>query len=52
MRICDGIRQLSYHAEPRTNMALDLENIENWSLWLDLRVVLRTVAVVLRGEGR
>jgi exopolysaccharide biosynthesis polyprenyl glycosylphosphotransferase len=26
--------------------------IENWSLWLDLKVVLRTVAEVLRGGGR
>jgi exopolysaccharide biosynthesis polyprenyl glycosylphosphotransferase len=26
--------------------------IENWSLWLDLKVVVRTVAEVLRGGGR
>ncbi|WBB70633.1 sugar transferase [Micromonospora sp. WMMD812] len=26
--------------------------IENWSLWLDIKVVLRTVAEVLRGGGR
>jgi exopolysaccharide biosynthesis polyprenyl glycosylphosphotransferase len=26
--------------------------IENWSLWLDVKVVLRTVAEVLRGGGR
>ncbi len=26
--------------------------IENWSLWLDIKVILRTVAVVLRGSGR
>ncbi|MDQ1684880.1 MAG: hypothetical protein QOC82_1617 [Frankiaceae bacterium] len=26
--------------------------IENWSLWLDLKIVLRTVAVVLGREGR
>jgi exopolysaccharide biosynthesis polyprenyl glycosylphosphotransferase len=26
--------------------------IENWSLWLDLKVVLRTVAEVFRGSGR
>jgi len=26
--------------------------IENWSLWLDLKVLLRTVAEVLRGGGR
>jgi exopolysaccharide biosynthesis polyprenyl glycosylphosphotransferase len=26
--------------------------IENWSLWLDLKVVVRTVAEVFRGRGR
>jgi exopolysaccharide biosynthesis polyprenyl glycosylphosphotransferase len=26
--------------------------IENWSLWLDVKVVLRTVAEVFRGRGR
>ncbi len=33
------------------NMALDLEYIERWSLWMDLRILLRTVAVVLQGTG-
>ena len=26
--------------------------IENWSLWLDVKVILRTVAEVVRGGGR
>jgi exopolysaccharide biosynthesis polyprenyl glycosylphosphotransferase len=26
--------------------------IENWSLWLDVKVLLRTIAEVLRGRGR
>jgi len=30
---------------------LDLEYIDNWSLWLDLKILLRTVPVVLAGEG-
>jgi exopolysaccharide biosynthesis polyprenyl glycosylphosphotransferase len=34
-----------------TNMALDLEYIENWSLGLDLRILLMTIPAVLRGEG-
>jgi exopolysaccharide biosynthesis polyprenyl glycosylphosphotransferase len=32
-------------------MALDLEYIENWSLGLDLIIVLRTVPVLLSGRG-
>jgi exopolysaccharide biosynthesis polyprenyl glycosylphosphotransferase len=31
---------------------LDLDYIDNWSLWLDLRILLRTVKVVLAWEGR
>lgn len=30
---------------------LDLEYIDNWSLWLDLKILLRTVPVVLMGSG-
>ena len=29
----------------------DFEYIDNWSLWLDLRILLKTVPVVLRGTG-
>jgi len=32
-------------------MALDLEYIDNWTLWLDLRLILRTIPTVLRGSG-
>jgi exopolysaccharide biosynthesis polyprenyl glycosylphosphotransferase len=40
-------RCASFH----TNMALDLEYIEGWSLWMDLRILARTVAVVFQGTG-
>jgi exopolysaccharide biosynthesis polyprenyl glycosylphosphotransferase len=30
---------------------LDLEYIDNWSLWLDLKILWRTVPVVLAGTG-
>jgi exopolysaccharide biosynthesis polyprenyl glycosylphosphotransferase len=30
---------------------LDLEYIDNWSLWLDLKILVRTVPVVLVGTG-
>lgn len=32
-------------------MRLDLEYIDNWSPWLDLKILLRTVPVVLSGRG-
>jgi lipopolysaccharide/colanic/teichoic acid biosynthesis glycosyltransferase len=31
--------------------ALDVWYVDHWSLWLDLRILLRTVAKVLRREG-
>ncbi|MFA6546865.1 MAG: sugar transferase [Limisphaerales bacterium] len=30
---------------------LDLEYIDNWSLWLDLKILLKTIPVVLTGAG-
>ena len=30
---------------------LDLEYIDNWSLWLDMQILVRTVPVVLAGTG-
>jgi exopolysaccharide biosynthesis polyprenyl glycosylphosphotransferase len=30
---------------------LDLEYIDNWSLWLDVRILLRTIPVVLTARG-
>jgi O-antigen biosynthesis protein WbqP len=32
-------------------VALDLEYIRNWSLWLDIKILFRTVGVVIRGTG-
>jgi exopolysaccharide biosynthesis polyprenyl glycosylphosphotransferase len=32
-------------------MALDLQYIDNWSLWLDVVILLRTVPAVVRGSG-
>jgi exopolysaccharide biosynthesis polyprenyl glycosylphosphotransferase len=32
-------------------MKLDLEYIDNWSLWLDMKILLKTIPVVLSGKG-
>jgi DNA-binding transcriptional LysR family regulator len=32
-------------------VALDLKYIDNWPLWLDLKILLKTIPVVLRGSG-
>ncbi len=32
-------------------MRLDLEYIDNWSIWLDLKIILQTIPVVLFGVG-
>jgi len=49
-----GLWQVTARRDPsfETNMALDLEYIEKWSLWLDVKILLKTVPAVLRVEGR
>ena len=32
-------------------LRLDLEYIENWTFWLDLKILLKTVPTVIRGSG-
>jgi lipopolysaccharide/colanic/teichoic acid biosynthesis glycosyltransferase len=32
-------------------MELDMQYIDKWSLWLDLKILIRTVPAVLRGTG-
>ncbi len=32
-------------------MQMDLEYIDNWSLWLDFKIILKTIFVVLTGYG-
>jgi lipopolysaccharide/colanic/teichoic acid biosynthesis glycosyltransferase len=31
---------------------LDLEYIDNWSLWLDMKILAKTARAVLRGTGQ
>jgi exopolysaccharide biosynthesis polyprenyl glycosylphosphotransferase len=48
-----GLWQVTARRDPsfQRNMALDLQYIEQWSLWMDLRILLKTVGVVLQGSG-
>jgi lipopolysaccharide/colanic/teichoic acid biosynthesis glycosyltransferase len=32
-------------------MKFDMGYIDNWSLWLDLKIILQTVPAVLKGSG-
>ena len=48
-----GLWQVTARRDPSfdTSMVLDLEYIENWSLRLDLIVLLKTIPAVVRAEG-
>jgi exopolysaccharide biosynthesis polyprenyl glycosylphosphotransferase len=48
-----GLWQVTGRRDPsfENSVALDVEYIKNWSLWLDLRILFKTIAVVLRGSG-
>lgn len=48
-----GLWQVSARRDPsfERNIALDLEYIENWNLWLDLKIVLRTVPTLFHAAG-
>ena len=32
-------------------MELDMEYIDNWSLWLDVKILLGTIPAVVKGSG-
>jgi len=48
-----GLWQITARRSPsfELNMHLDLTYIENWSLRLDLRILLTTIRVLLAPEG-
>lgn len=48
-----GLWQVSGRAELpwSEQLRLDVEYVERWSLWLDLRILLRTAGAVLGGRG-
>lgn len=48
-----GLWQVKARRDPsfETNLALDLEYIESWSLWVDAKILLKTIPAVMRAEG-
>jgi exopolysaccharide biosynthesis polyprenyl glycosylphosphotransferase len=48
-----GLWQVQGRQDPSFDsyVSLDMTYIENWSIWLDIRIMLRTVGVVLAGTG-
>ena len=49
-----GLWQLSARRDPsfETTMRLDIEYIENWNLWMDLKILGKTVPVIFQGAGQ
>jgi exopolysaccharide biosynthesis polyprenyl glycosylphosphotransferase len=48
-----GLWQVEARRDPsfHQSLSLDLKYIENWSLWLDLKILFKTLPVVLAGTG-
>jgi exopolysaccharide biosynthesis polyprenyl glycosylphosphotransferase len=48
-----GLWQVTARRDPsfELNMALDMEYINNWSLWLDIKILARTIPAVFEGDG-
>lgn len=49
-----GIWQVEARTDPSAEayFALDIYYVENWSLWLDMKILLKTVGVVFSGTGQ
>jgi len=48
-----GLWQINARQDPSfaANVLLDLEYIENWNTWLDIKILLKTIPEVLKGSG-
>jgi len=48
-----GLWQVQGRRDPSFDsyMSLDVTYIENWSIWLDIKIIVRTIGVVLAGTG-
>jgi exopolysaccharide biosynthesis polyprenyl glycosylphosphotransferase len=56
LKVMPGITgwwQVNARRDPsfRRNVALDVEYIDHWNLWMDFRILYKTVSVVLQGSG-
>ena len=49
-----GLWQVTARQDPsfENNLRLDIEYINNWNLWLDVKILLKTIPAVLRGTGQ
>jgi exopolysaccharide biosynthesis polyprenyl glycosylphosphotransferase len=49
-----GLWQVAARKNPsfQSYIALDTQYVNNWSVWLDCKILLRTIAVVLAGTGQ
>ena len=49
-----GLWQVSARRDPSfdKNLALDLEYIENWSPWMDVKILCKTIPAILRAQGQ
>jgi exopolysaccharide biosynthesis polyprenyl glycosylphosphotransferase len=48
---CTWVLEGRSHVDFKRWMQLDLTYIDNWSLWLDAKIFLRTIPIVLSGRG-
>ena len=48
---CTWVLEGRNHLDFNRWMQLDLTYIDNWSLWLDVKIFLRTIPIVLSGRG-
>jgi exopolysaccharide biosynthesis polyprenyl glycosylphosphotransferase len=48
---CTWVLEGRSHVDFNRWMQLDLKYIDNWSLWLDAKIFLRTIPIVLSGRG-
>jgi len=48
-----GLWQVQARQDPSfaSYISMDVQYIENWSLWLDFKIIMRTIAVVFGGTG-